>query len=260
MAGTSYGTTPSHERVAADLRRRILEGEFPPGARIPSRREISAEYGVGNTAALEAMKVLLAEGLVEGRRGSGTYVRERPADVRILRHWRGDLGDRTATAFAMQGMPGGEPTWTVDSRPAPMTAEAAERLGGAEGEAARRNEYVFRQDGRPLLVTVSWEPEDLVGGTPILLPERGPLAGQGVVARMRGIGVEVVRSVEDVTARPALTDEAEALGVPVGTALIVIWRTFWSAERPVEVSEWVIPGGSSWLRYELPVPRPRETR
>lgn len=253
MAGTSYGTTPSHERVAADLRRRIFEGEFPPGARIPSRKEISAEYEVGNTAALEAMKVLLAEGLVEGRRGSGTYVRDQGPDIRILRHWRDDLGDRTSTGLAMQEMPGGEPTWTVDSRPAPMTAAVAERLGAAEGDAARRNEYVFRQEGRPLLATVSWEPEDVVGGTPILLPERGPLAGLGVVARMRGIGVEVLRSVEDVTARPALTHEAEVLGVPVGTSLIVVWRTYWSAERPVEASEWLIPGGTNWLRYELPV-------
>lgn len=252
MVGTPFGATPEHERVASELRQRILSGEFPPGSRIPSRKEIACEYGVGNTTALEAMKVLLAEGLVEGRRGSGTYVREHTPEVRIVRYWRESLGGRTPMGMAMSSHLNDDVTWTVDSAPQPLPAAVAERLGVAAGDPGRRNEYLFTAAGRPVMLFVSWEPDEIVAGTPILLPERGPLAGQGLAARMRAIGIEVVRTVEDITARPALTPEAERLEVPTGTSLILFRRTWWTADRPVETAEALIPGGSNWLRYELP--------
>ena len=74
----AFGEQPAYLRVAGDLRRKILDGTLPPHARLPSQARIRSEYGVSDTVALEARKVLMAEGYVEGRSGSGTYVRERP--------------------------------------------------------------------------------------------------------------------------------------------------------------------------------------
>src|ERR1700721_2601199 len=69
---------PVYLRVLADLRAQIRDGVLPPGARVPSRNAIIARYGVGETAAKHALQVLAAEGLIEARAGSGSYVRRLP--------------------------------------------------------------------------------------------------------------------------------------------------------------------------------------
>ena len=77
-------------RVLEDLRAQIRDGVLGPGARVPSRNGIIAKYGVGETAAKHALGVLAAEGLIETRAGSGSYVRAVPA-TRSLDHGRPDV-------------------------------------------------------------------------------------------------------------------------------------------------------------------------
>ena len=93
--GTS--TDPVYLRVLDDLRHRISSGLLEPGARVPSRNAIIARYGVGETAAKHALAVLAAEGLIEARPGSGSYVRHAPV-TRYLEHGR-LLADVATDAF-----------------------------------------------------------------------------------------------------------------------------------------------------------------
>ena len=83
----TFGEQPAYLRVAGDLRKKITDGSLPPHTRLPSQARIREEYGVSDTVALEARKVLMAEGLVEGRSGSGTYVRERPVPRSVPVMW-----------------------------------------------------------------------------------------------------------------------------------------------------------------------------
>src|SRR5258708_37070200 len=69
------GIEPVYLRVLEDLRSRIRSGLLAPGARVPSRNAIITHYRVGETAAKHALQVLVAEGLIEARPGSGCYVR-----------------------------------------------------------------------------------------------------------------------------------------------------------------------------------------
>lgn len=64
-----------YERVVADIRARIAEGELGPGDRVPSTREITREWGVAMATATKALSALRREGLVEAVRGVGTVVR-----------------------------------------------------------------------------------------------------------------------------------------------------------------------------------------
>ena len=52
-----------HEEVVARLRHKLVEGEIPPGARVPER-ELCEALGISRTPLREALKVLAAEGLV----------------------------------------------------------------------------------------------------------------------------------------------------------------------------------------------------
>jgi len=52
-------------RQVFDLyRQRIESGELPPGARLPSIRGISQEFGIAGTTAQQALPALKADGLV----------------------------------------------------------------------------------------------------------------------------------------------------------------------------------------------------
>ncbi|MGW1994713.1 GntR family transcriptional regulator [Embleya sp. NPDC001921] len=244
-------------RVAAELRDRIQSGAYPPGSRIPSRAQITQEFGVGHGTALEVLKVLTAEGLVEGRQGTGTFVRNRRSEVHLVRHWTEDIGHRMPYTMAMAARPGADPTWTVDTSTDAVAPEhIAQRLGIAAGDRCVRSVYVFRLGADVVMWHSSWEPYAITGGTPVLLPERGPLAGAGVPARMAAIGHVITRTIEDLTARPALAEEAAALDVPTGASLLVIRRTWHTDDGPVETADLLIPGGANEVRYELPVRPP----
>ena len=56
------------------LRARILGGEWPVGARIPTEPQLVAALGVGRNTVREAVRALVHAGVLECRQGSGTYV------------------------------------------------------------------------------------------------------------------------------------------------------------------------------------------
>ncbi len=77
--------TLSLERDAAEtlgrqlylqIRERVLNGRLAPGARLPSTRRLAEELAISRTVPLNAYAQLAAEGYLEGRRGSGQYVRQ----------------------------------------------------------------------------------------------------------------------------------------------------------------------------------------
>jgi GntR family transcriptional regulator/MocR family aminotransferase len=65
---------PLHRQLYDRLRSGILAGQLSAGARLPSTRTLAAELGVSRTTVVTAFENLLAEGYLEGRVGSGTYV------------------------------------------------------------------------------------------------------------------------------------------------------------------------------------------
>ncbi|MCW0216603.1 MAG: FadR family transcriptional regulator [Pseudonocardia sp.] len=63
------------EAVIAQLEERIATGDWPVGTRIPPEPELVAALGVGRNTVREAVRALEHAGLLEPRRGDGTYVR-----------------------------------------------------------------------------------------------------------------------------------------------------------------------------------------
>ncbi|MEV8595937.1 GntR family transcriptional regulator [Streptomyces sp. NPDC052012] len=248
----TFGEQPAYLRVAGDLRKKIVDGLLPPHTRLPSQARIREEYGVSDTVALEARKVLMAEGLVEGRSGSGTYVRERPVPRRIARS--GFRPERGATPFRQEQADAGvRGTWESSSEQTEAHGAVAERLGIEPGDRVMRTKYLFREAGEPMMLSTSWEPLALTGRTPVMLPEEGPLGGMGVVERMRAIDVIVDNVTEEVGARPGLAEELALLGGVPGHVVLVIQRTYFASGRPVETADVVIPADRYRASYHLPV-------
>ena len=68
---------PLYRQIETDVRDRIRSGDLVPGAQLPTEVELMDRYGVSRATVRQALRELVAEGLVEIRRGLGTYVTQR---------------------------------------------------------------------------------------------------------------------------------------------------------------------------------------
>lgn len=62
------------QTVMDDIRARIRAGEYPPGSKLPSGRELRSRYDVSQMTVRIAIERLKAEGVVVSTPGSGVYV------------------------------------------------------------------------------------------------------------------------------------------------------------------------------------------
>jgi GntR family transcriptional regulator len=72
VANRADGSLPLWAQVLEDLRKRIADGEFVD--RFPGDLELVAQYEVSRHTAREAVRHLQAEGVLERRRGQGSFV------------------------------------------------------------------------------------------------------------------------------------------------------------------------------------------
>ena len=64
--------------ILKTLRKRITDGEFPPGAALPLRHALLAEYGSSVATFQKCINQLIQEGFLESRGIKGTVVSEYP--------------------------------------------------------------------------------------------------------------------------------------------------------------------------------------
>src|SRR5262245_2147598 len=65
---------PLYRQIYSALRDEILKGVKAPGTPIPPSRQLAAELGCSRNVVTLAYEQLLAEGYLQSRRGSGTFV------------------------------------------------------------------------------------------------------------------------------------------------------------------------------------------
>ncbi len=247
----------SYLKVADELRARVKAGEWAIGDKLPSRARFAKEFGVGPSVAQRAVEHPIVEGLLEGRSGSGTYVRKPRERRRMVRSRHSDRRGPSPFAANMKELDH-EADWEcTSSARIPATDAIAERLAIEPGDPCVVTDYEFLADGMPVQLAKSWEPMAITDGTPVLLPEMGPLGKIGVVERMRAIGVDIVTGVELVRPARATREQANLLGISVGDLVIAIERTYFDeAGRPVETADIIVPDIRWEIAYEIRVKRP----
>jgi DNA-binding GntR family transcriptional regulator len=67
-----------YRAVVDAIRQKILSGEWPPGTKLPTKKQLAEEYESSTQVIDVAMVVLRTEGWVEGQQGKGVYVAARP--------------------------------------------------------------------------------------------------------------------------------------------------------------------------------------
>jgi GntR family transcriptional regulator len=125
------------------------------GDRLPSERELSARWGVARMTIRGAMDALVAEGLIERRHGSGTYVVPRPfARVLGLTSFTQDMKARGLVAGSR----------VIAFEVAPADAVVASRLRVAIGVPVIRFTRLRFGSGDAMAVETTWIAAGLVPG------------------------------------------------------------------------------------------------
>ncbi|MYW06075.1 GntR family transcriptional regulator [Streptomyces sp. SID3343] len=207
------------------LRRLIESNTWPPGHHVPSRDRLVAEYDVTPAVARR------------GRQGAPAYVRG-PIPRQPFRRFptpeASEPGKATSTTELARG-------------------DIATRLRIEPGETVIRTDYQFRGTGQPERLLTSCEPMAVVGKSAVVLPESGPHAGIGVIARLAILDVTIDHITEDVGARTSTARESRILGLAQNATVLVVERThFDTNHRPVETAD-IVTAAERWrLRRELP--------
>jgi GntR family transcriptional regulator len=142
-------------RRALRARLRELVAASHVGDRVPSERELSLRWGVARMTVRAAMDALVAEGLVERRHGSGTYVVPRPfARVLGLTSFTQDMAARGLVAESR----------VLDFETTTTDATIAARLRVPVGDPVIRFTRLRYGSGDAMAVETTWIPAGLVPG------------------------------------------------------------------------------------------------
>ena len=131
---------PLWAQLATELRRRLGAGEFD--ARFPTEAELVGIFGVSRATVREAIRRLRGEGLLDARRGSGTFVVRRQLDAPIL----GTSG--LAQAITAAGL--AEASRVLRMEEGPAGERAAQALGIDCDQVVQWVERLRYADGEPL--------------------------------------------------------------------------------------------------------------
>lgn len=120
-AGGGYPIPPK-ERAVEGILGLAFAGLFKAGDKLPGERALCERLGVSRTALRSAIKQLVAQGMLESRHGSGTYLR-RPKPTQVFQ----ESGSFTDIVEATGRSAGSR---TLHSRTARADDLLAEKMGG----------------------------------------------------------------------------------------------------------------------------------
>ncbi|TDL83500.1 GntR family transcriptional regulator [Palleronia sediminis] len=209
---------PLYRALADRLAREIERGEIAPGAALPPERVLAETHGLSRVTVRKALDRLSRAGLVEQRRGAGTFVtRQRLRPTARLTSFSEDV--------AARGMVAG--SRVVSSGTGIATPDEVLGLGLTPGHPVTRITRLRTADGQPLAVEASTV-------LPEALPDPGAV-GTSLYAAMAAHGLRPVRAVQRLTAVAVDAALAALLDVAPGAPGLLVTRVGYAAgDRAVE--------------------------
>lgn len=98
MPQKSNGTIPAYQRIQGAIRKRIEAGQLRPGDAVDSERDLAKIHQVSLMTARHALATLEREGIVERRRGIGTFVAAPKIHFNKLMSYTEQMASRSLTA------------------------------------------------------------------------------------------------------------------------------------------------------------------
>jgi GntR family transcriptional regulator len=231
------GRGPAHAQIELALDTAIERGRLSPGDRLPAERELAGRYGVSRMTLRQALGALEQRGRLVRNKGryGGTFV----ADAKL------ELAGTSALSDQLRGLglaAGARVLAACERAARPDEADLGKRVYSIERVRLANGEPVALERG-------AYSAEAFPG----MLD--GPLEGSLydlIRARYDDVPVRALERLEPALARP---DEAAALEIEPGAAVMLVERTAYSATgRPVEHSRDVFRGDRTRVVWESQIP------
>lgn len=241
MPSAGEGRAASTKRQA--VRRELLAmlDGLDVGDALPSERRLAEDLGVSRPTLRQAIDGLVAEGLLDRRHGSGTYVAEPRIAVSL-----------TMTSFTedmiRRGMkPGGR---VLSFRTETAGARIGRRLALSPVEEVFTIRRLRLADEAPMAIETLYLPR-------ALMPDlrRSDLEGRSFYDLLRGNGVVIASGTETIEPTVTTAEEAAELGVPVHMPAFLFERITRDADgRPLEYVRSLYRGDRYRLELDLRPP------
>jgi GntR family transcriptional regulator len=222
----SLGTAsrlPLYVQVEDALAERIASGALPAGHQLPSEESLVSEFNVSRTTIRTTIQNLVRRGLVEIRRGKGTFV----ALPRITQ----ELTELTGFVEDMQILGRDATARLLDKKVVPASETVARQLGLPLGTDVVQILRVRLADGVPLSFDETYLPEELgqkVMANDLVTEPIFSLLEQKYSTPLLEAEYQLEASIADAAV-------AMALSVPPGSPIFLIERTSYSVgHRPVD--------------------------
>lgn len=219
------------------LRELILTGGYEDGF-LPSEQELMIEYAAGRAVVREALAMLRAEGIIERRQGTGTFIQRRTCvhEFDRVHGIAGAVSSRAVPVFFVESV-------TEVLAPGPV----ARALGLPVGAPCARAVFSATIDGQPFSTSSSFLP-------PAHLPRLTPGRFHGdYYDYLESCGVPVDSGDIVVEAINADAWTASRLGTPLGAAVMLFRRRLYDPSgQPVELGFVRCRGDQLALAVRLP--------
>lgn len=220
-SGDAGRTAPLYQQLAQTLSQQIVGGEYAAGQALPPERRLAELHNVSRITVRHALDQLARDGLVEQRRGSGTYVSGKVSQpLSKLTSLSEDVAARGMTAQSR----------LLSCGVGLATPEEVIGLGLSPGRRISRIVRLRCADGRPLAIEASSIVNDA-------LPDPAEV-GESLYASMQARGMRPVRGVQRLSAIALDERQAETLETRAGAPGLLITRIGYVADgRPVEYTK-----------------------
>ena len=215
-----HNSQPLYRQISQALARLLRERRFEANSALPSERLLATRLGVSRVTARKAIETLVAEGLIERRQGSGSYVA--PRLEQTLARLTGFTEELSARGFVPRSR------W-LKRFVGVVQAEEIVGLNLPAGTRVARLERVRLADDVPMALEHS--------ALPLTAVPKPELVGDSLYAYLRQRDCVPVRALQHIRAVNASAAQAELLKVRLNEALLFITRFGYLADgQPVEIT------------------------
>jgi GntR family transcriptional regulator len=218
---------PLYQQIHHLLRHRIANGEYAPGAKIPSESELCRELAVSRVTVREAMRELVTADVLVKVHGKGTFVAaDTPPRLQTVKYagFLEDLQERVLKLTVTD----------VEMQQVAAAPDIAALLGLESGTELTRIRRLRHIDKEPFSFTVNYLAADI--GKRIRA--RDLYAVPLLKILQTELRIPIVRAQETIDAVPADPEVAQRLGITVLYPVMHMRRVmFTTANRPFEVVE-----------------------
>ncbi|MFE1296348.1 GntR family transcriptional regulator [Streptomyces sp. NPDC058731] len=228
---------PKYVRLAQTIQRRIEDGTYAPGTRVPSENQLVQAFGMSRPTVVRALELLKRDGWLESRQGYGTMVRGRPAVVESKD--RRGLDALTRDESQTHGR-------LVDVGEVAVPPRVASALGLPKSAKVLRRRLLVEEGGEAVELVSSYFPPGLVDGTDLA---DGDTLASGVREHLETRKkVRFDHVTERVSARLPDAAEAELLGLPDGVPVLSVLVIACDASgQALQVSDVLLPADGQEL-------------